>query len=92
MGRSWFAVPAAMVAFGWLLYRLNALYEGLHGAPEGPPARSAWLVSSPASQSPPSGIPIQRKALPSTTPAASRPIRSARVTRSPSSKRSSAVT
>jgi hypothetical protein len=40
------AVPASMVAFGWLLYRLNALYEGLHGAPEGPPARSAWLVSS----------------------------------------------
>ena len=35
-----------MVAFGWLLYRVNALYEQMLGAPEGPPARSAWLVSS----------------------------------------------
>ena len=36
-----------MVAFGWLLYRLNALYEGMHGAaPTARRARSAWLVSS----------------------------------------------
>ena len=40
------AVPASMVLFGWILYRINALYERMHGAPEGPPARSAWLVSS----------------------------------------------
>ena len=39
-------VPSAMVAFGWLLYRVNALYEQLLGQPEQPPARSAWLVSS----------------------------------------------
>ena len=38
-------MPLAMVGFGWLLFRLNALYEHLHGA-RGPPARSAWLVSS----------------------------------------------
>ena len=40
------AVPAAMVAFGWLLYRVNALYEEAHGGPAGPPLRSAWLVSA----------------------------------------------
>jgi flagellar biosynthesis protein FliQ len=39
-------VPTAMVAFGWLLYRVNALYEAVLDRPEGPPARSAWLVSS----------------------------------------------
>ena len=40
------AVPASMVAFAWLLYRVNGLYERMHGAPAGPPPRSAWLVSS----------------------------------------------
>ena len=39
-------VPTSMVAFGWLLFRVNALYEHVRGAPETPPARSAWLVSS----------------------------------------------
>jgi hypothetical protein len=39
-------VSSAMVAFGWLLYRVNALYEQLVGHPDPPPARSAWLVSS----------------------------------------------
>ena len=40
------AVPSAMVAFGWLLYRVNALYEELLGRPEAAPARSSWLVAS----------------------------------------------
>ena len=40
------AVPASMVAFAWLLYRVNGLYEQMHGGPAGPPSRSAWLVSS----------------------------------------------
>ena len=40
-------VPAAMVSFGWLLYRLNAVYERLHGRTGGGAApRAAWLVSS----------------------------------------------
>jgi hypothetical protein len=41
------AVPLAMVGFGWLLYRVAAVYErarGRDGAGAGP--RSAWLVSS----------------------------------------------
>jgi hypothetical protein len=39
-------IPPAMVAFGWLLYRINALYVRSHG-PAGLPQRqrSAWLVS-----------------------------------------------
>ena len=37
-----------MVVFGWLLYRLNALYEEMRGGPAGPPHRSAWLASSSA--------------------------------------------
>jgi hypothetical protein len=40
-------VPPAMVGFGWVLYRVNAVYERLRGG--GRPAtspRSAWLVSS----------------------------------------------
>jgi hypothetical protein len=40
-------VPLAMVGWGWLLYRINAVYQGLRGG--GRPAqssRSAWLVSS----------------------------------------------
>jgi hypothetical protein len=38
-------IPLAMVAFGWLLYRVNDVYErgGVRG---GAPAHSAWLVSS----------------------------------------------
>jgi hypothetical protein len=40
------AVPTSMAAFGWLLYRVNSVYERLHGGPGRPPARSAWLVAS----------------------------------------------
>ena len=38
--------PLAMVAWGWLLYRVNSVYERMRGGP--PPAvqRSAWLVAS----------------------------------------------
>jgi hypothetical protein len=39
-------VPLAMVSFGWLLYRLNAVYEGLHGGRRPGGSRAAWLVSS----------------------------------------------
>jgi hypothetical protein len=39
-------VPTAMVAFGWVLYRVNGLYEEAHGGPTGPRPRAAWLVSS----------------------------------------------
>jgi preprotein translocase subunit Sec61beta len=41
------AVPLAMVGFGWLLYRVAAVYERLRGrgGASGSP-RSAWLVSS----------------------------------------------
>jgi hypothetical protein len=40
-------VPLAMVAFGWLLYRLNGLYEGLRGGDRrAAVGRAAWLVSS----------------------------------------------
>jgi hypothetical protein len=39
-------IPVAMVAFGWLLYRVNDLYVRSHG-PGGAEGRkrSAWLVS-----------------------------------------------
>jgi hypothetical protein len=39
-------IPLAMVGFGWLLYRVNALYERSRG-PDGAPEHrhSAWLVS-----------------------------------------------
>jgi hypothetical protein len=39
-------IPIAMVAFGWVLYRVNALYVRSRG-PEGSSERphSAWLVS-----------------------------------------------
>jgi hypothetical protein len=41
------AVPLTMVGFGWLLYRVNALYERLRGGgPSAGGSRSAWLVSS----------------------------------------------
>jgi hypothetical protein len=39
-------IPVAMVAFGWLLYRLNGLYEGLREPRHAVNRRSAWLVSS----------------------------------------------
>ena len=40
-------VPLAMVGFGWLLYRLNGLYEDLHSDdPQASAPRAAWLVSS----------------------------------------------
>jgi hypothetical protein len=39
-------IPPAMVGFGWLLYRLNGIYEGMLGE-EAPRAggRSPWLTS-----------------------------------------------
>jgi hypothetical protein len=40
-------IPLVMVGFGWLLYRLNGLYEGLHHDDRrGAAPRAAWLVSS----------------------------------------------
>ncbi len=40
-------IPLAMVVFGWLLYRLNGVYERVAGTdPAGGPPRSAWLVAS----------------------------------------------
>ena len=40
-------IPTAMVAFGWMLYRLNGMYEGVHGGDRPVRApRSAWLVAS----------------------------------------------
>jgi hypothetical protein len=40
-------VPFAMLTFGFLLYRLNAIYERFSGGPRpGAPRRSAWLVAS----------------------------------------------
>ena len=38
-------IPLAMVAFGWLLYRVNDRYERGR-IQQGGPARSAWLISS----------------------------------------------
>ena len=38
-------IPLAMVAFGWLLYRVNDVYERGRAGP-GAPAHSAWLISS----------------------------------------------
>jgi len=39
-------IPLAMVAFGWVLYRLNDLYERSLGPGDaGERTRSAWLVS-----------------------------------------------
>jgi hypothetical protein len=41
------SVPLAMVGFGWLLYRIAAVYERLRGRGGGGGSpRSAWLVSS----------------------------------------------
>ena len=40
-------VPLAMIGFGWLLYRLNDLYEGLRGGDRRAAlGRAAWLVAS----------------------------------------------
>ena len=39
-------IPLAMVMFGWLLYRLNGVYEGLREPRHAENRRSAWLVSS----------------------------------------------
>ena len=41
-------IPTTMVVFGWLLYRLNSVYEGLRAASRPPvvPQRTAWLRSS----------------------------------------------
>jgi hypothetical protein len=42
-----FTIPLAMVGFGWLLYRLNSLYEAVRGGrQQGRGPRTAWLVSS----------------------------------------------
>jgi hypothetical protein len=45
-------VPLAMVGFGWLLYRVNVVYERLRGGPSGSSPRSAWLVSSTDERAP----------------------------------------
>jgi hypothetical protein len=40
-------VPLAMVGFGWLLYRLNDIYEGLRGGERrAAMGRASWLVAS----------------------------------------------
>jgi hypothetical protein len=40
-------VPLTMVAFGWLLYRLNDVYESFRGSErQAVMNRSAWLVAS----------------------------------------------
>ena len=39
-------IPLAMVGFGWLLYRVNTVYEGLRGiAPQEELAHTTWLRS-----------------------------------------------
>jgi hypothetical protein len=40
-------IPLAMVGFGWLLYRLNDLYERLRGGErQSAIGRASWLVAS----------------------------------------------
>jgi hypothetical protein len=40
-------IPLAMVGFGWLLYRLNDLYERLRGGEQRSAiGRASWLVAS----------------------------------------------
>ena len=40
-------IPVAMVVYGWLLYRLSDLYEGLRGGErQATIGRAAWLVAS----------------------------------------------
>ena len=36
-------IPLAMVGFGWLLYRVNGVYERLHGDEGAGGPRSPWL-------------------------------------------------
>jgi hypothetical protein len=39
------AIPTAMVALGWLLYRANGRYEALRGTDRGAPSPPAWRSS-----------------------------------------------
>jgi hypothetical protein len=39
------AIPVTMIVTGFLLYRVNGLYEHLRGSEAGPASRSGWLVS-----------------------------------------------
>jgi hypothetical protein len=39
------AIPLTMVLTGFLLYRVNGIYESLRGGDERPAGRSGWLVS-----------------------------------------------
>jgi len=38
-------IPATMVAFGWVLYRMGALYESMRGAAAAPRGPPAWRMS-----------------------------------------------
>jgi hypothetical protein len=40
------AIPTAMAGFGWVLYRVNRIYEGGRDPEQPNPSRAAWLVSS----------------------------------------------
>jgi hypothetical protein len=39
------SIPLAMTGFGWLLYRLNGVYENLRGGESGGGGHSPWLRS-----------------------------------------------
>jgi hypothetical protein len=39
------SIPIAMTGFGWLLYRLNGVYEGLRGGESEAAGHSPWLRS-----------------------------------------------
>ena len=39
------SIPLAMTGFGWLLYRLNGIYEDLRGGAAGGGGHSPWLRS-----------------------------------------------
>jgi hypothetical protein len=39
------SIPLAMVGFGWLLYRVNGVYERLQGTEAGSAQHSPWLES-----------------------------------------------
>jgi hypothetical protein len=39
------SIPLAMIGFGWLLYRLNGVYERVRGGPAAGPSRNPLLVS-----------------------------------------------
>ena len=45
-----FAIPLTMVAVGWVLYRLNAVYVRISHEPDGP-RQTAWLRSQAADRS-----------------------------------------